>query len=235
MPINKDFKRLVRARMQKTGEAYTAARANLLGARSAVAAASAPPPQQTETPQLPDYAKLAGLSDAAVEKSTGCSWQRWVWALDHAGANSWSHRAIAEHVQRAYKVGDWWAQMVTVGYERIKGLRAIGQRRSGGYEATKSRTIAAPASAVFRAFAHARVRRTWLPGVKVTVRKATPGRSVRMTWDDGTLVEVWLTSKGARKTAAQVQHRRLSGKEDADARRLFWHERLTVLRDVLQS
>ena len=30
MPTNKDFKRLVRARMEKTGEAYTAARANLL-------------------------------------------------------------------------------------------------------------------------------------------------------------------------------------------------------------
>jgi len=30
MPTNKDFKRLVRARMQKTGEAYTAARAQLL-------------------------------------------------------------------------------------------------------------------------------------------------------------------------------------------------------------
>jgi hypothetical protein len=30
MPTNKDFKHLVRARMQKTGEAYTTARAKLL-------------------------------------------------------------------------------------------------------------------------------------------------------------------------------------------------------------
>jgi hypothetical protein len=30
MPTQKDFKRLVRARMAKTGEAYTAARAQLL-------------------------------------------------------------------------------------------------------------------------------------------------------------------------------------------------------------
>ena len=29
MPINKDLKRLVRARMRKTGEAYTAARAHI--------------------------------------------------------------------------------------------------------------------------------------------------------------------------------------------------------------
>ena len=30
MPTNKDFKRLVRSRMEKTGESYTSARAQLL-------------------------------------------------------------------------------------------------------------------------------------------------------------------------------------------------------------
>ena len=75
---------------------------------------------------------------------------------------------------RRTKCSDWWTQTVTVGYERIKGLRAIGQRRDGGYEANKSKTFAAPAPVVFRAFAHARVRRTWLPGVTVKVRKSTP-------------------------------------------------------------
>jgi uncharacterized protein YndB with AHSA1/START domain len=229
--------------MLKTGEAYTAARANLLGARPAGAIVAAPlpearapiaPPPET-TPHIVNYATLAGISDAAVENATGCNWTKWVWALDRAGADGWSHRAIAAHVRRAYKTRDWWTQTVTVGYERIKGLRAIGQRRSGGYEATKSRTIAAPASAVYRAFADARARRAWLPGVKVHVRTATPGKSVRMTWNDGTSVEVWLTSKGAKKTAAQVQHRKLAGKEDAEARRRFWDERLTVLRDVLEA
>jgi hypothetical protein len=41
MPINKDFKKLVRARMSKTGESYTAARAQLLR-KPALRAASAP-------------------------------------------------------------------------------------------------------------------------------------------------------------------------------------------------
>jgi hypothetical protein len=232
MPTHKDFKRLVRARMRKTGEAYTAARAQLLKhlptTTSAPASSPAPPPAR------PDYAALAGMTDAAVEKRTGCTWEKWVWALDRAGAEDWSHRAIAEYVHGTYKVPDWWTQTVTVGYERIKGLRAIGQRRSGGYEATKSKTVAAPADVVYRAFADARVRRTWLPGIKVTVRKATPGRSVRMTWDDGTSVEVWLTSKGG-KTSAQVAHRKLAGKDDADRRKAFWTERLSAMRDVVEK
>lgn len=223
MPINKDFKRLVRARMKKTGESYTTARSHLTDV--------GPKGRGSESPKVGpaiDYAKLAGMSDAAVTKQTGCTWEKWVWALDRSGAQDWSHRAIALHVHDTYRVPDWWAQTVTVGYERIKGLRAIGQRRGGSFEATKSKTFVAAASEVFRAFADARARQRWLPKVKVVVRKATPNRSVRMTWDDGTSVEVWITSKGS-KTTAQVQHRKLTSKADADTRRAFWAERLKQL------
>ena len=241
MPIDKDFKKIVRARMLKTGEAYTAARAQLLRkpARHALTElpvttrpAAAPPPAVAPA-MKPDYAKLAGMSDASIAKRTGCTWEKWVWALDHAGAHEWSHRAIAEYVNKAYKTGDWWSQAVTVGYERIKGLRDIGQRRSGAYEANKSKTIAAPAPAVYRAFADSRVRRKWLPGVTVTIRKSTPGKSVRMTWHDGTSVEVWLTPKGA-KTSTAVTHTKLSGREDADARKRYWGDKLNALAAAVE-
>jgi hypothetical protein len=137
-------------------------------------------------------------------------------------------------VHTAYKVKDWWTQMVTVGYERIKGLRAIGQRRDGGFEANKSKTLNASASAVFKAFAHARVRKQWLPGVSVTVKKATPNRSVRMIWNDGTPVEVWIVPKG-KKTTAQIGHRKLVSKEDADTRKEYWDGRLAALAQVLEA
>ena len=243
MPTNKDFKRLVRARMEKTGESYTTARFQLLkrpsagdGARSSalsVNSVNSAPLAPVLPPSPPNYAKLAGMSDAAVKKATGCTWEKWVHALDYAGASKWSHRAIADHVHTAYKVPSWWTQTVTVGYERIKGLREIGQRRGGGYEANKSKTLAAPAATVFRAFADGRQRRKWLDGVKLTVRKATPNRSVRITWDDDTSVEVWLTPKGARKTSAQVQHRNLPDRADADRRRVYWSDKLDALQALV--
>ena len=43
MPTNKDFKHLVRARMQKTGEAYTTARAQLLQKQQRQPTPPAPP------------------------------------------------------------------------------------------------------------------------------------------------------------------------------------------------
>ncbi len=224
MPTHKDFKRLVRRRMQKTGESYTAARAQLLKTASSPKARPASPP---------NYAKLAGMSDAALKARTGCTWERWVKALDHVNAHTWPHRKIAEHVHEKYKVSGWWAQTVTVGYERIRGLREIGQRRGGAYEATKSRTFGVTVTALYDAFTAARRRARWLPDVKLTVRKATPHRSVRITWEDGTSVEVWLTAKGAGKSTAQIQHRKLPDRETAARMKEYWAARLDVLGKLL--
>ena len=244
MPTQKDFKRLVRARMAKTGEAYTAARAQLLkrpvsDTPTVESAAAAPAPLRVDARAAsrtakPDYARLAGYSDAAIEKRTGCTWEKWVQALDYAGAADWSHRATAEYVQRVWKVSDWWSQAVTVGYERIKGVRAIGQRLSGAFEATKSKTIAAPAAKVHRAFTDSRLRRKWLD-TPVEIRKAAAGKSVRMTWPDGTSVEVWLDPKGASKTATAIAHRKLKDKADVEARKAYWAQRLNALAEQVTT
>jgi hypothetical protein len=224
MPTDKDFKRLVRGRMQKTGESYTAARAILL---------QKPARKPAAPPSRPDYAKLAGMSDAVLKAKTGCSWDRWVAALDYVKADSWSHREIAQYVHEKFKVPDWWTQTVTVGYERIKGLREIGQRRNGSYEATRSKTIPVPLTKLYRAFSDARVRRKWLPDTKLKVRSATPEKYVRISWEDGTSVEVVLTAKGDAKASAAVSHVKLASKEDIALRKAYWGERLDALATLL--
>src|SRR5687767_4611550 len=225
MPLDKDFKRLIRGRMQKTGESYTAARAVLR--KKSPAAPPAPKPAR------PDYARLAGMSDSAVSAKTGRTWAEWVDALDGQGAQQWPHRRIAECVHQKFKIGDWWGQTVAVGYERIKGLREIGQRRSGAFEASRSRTVPVPVGRLYRAFTDARLRNRWLPGVKLTIRKATPDKSVRITWDDDTSVEVWLTAKGDDRSAVAVSHRKLTSREDSARRKAYWGERLEALAQIL--
>jgi hypothetical protein len=238
MPTNKDFKRLVRARMRKTGEAYTAARAHLL---------HKPKPRRTQQPRpearsavtsdnpAKDYAALAGMSDATVAAKTGCTWERWVRALDHVGAQEWTHRAIAEHVRERYRIPGWWAQSVTLGYERIKGLRAVGQRRSGEFEAGKSKVFAAPVAKLYRAFRDPRTRRRWLGDVKLTVRTAVPEKSMRVTWPDGTSVELYFVSKGAARSQVAVQHGKLPDRASVDRIKAYWAERLGALAEVLTA
>jgi hypothetical protein len=228
MPANKDFKRLVRGRMQKTGESYTAARAKLLEQKPAAAASP-----KTARPAAIDYAKLAGRSDAILKARTGCTWARWVKALDYAQAYTWPHREIAKYVHEKYKVPGWWAQTVTVGYERIKGLRAVGQRRDGSFEANKSRTFSVPLVRLYRAFHDARTRARWLPGVDLTVRTATRGKSMRITWPDRTSVAVGFASRGAGKSQVAVQHEKLADRAAAARMKQYWGERLDALGQVL--
>ena len=223
MPANKDFKRLVRGRMQKTGESYTTARVHILNKK----------PRPTSSPTRVDYAALAGMSDAAVKAKTGCNWERWVHALDYAGAHDWPHRDIAEYVHKKFKVADWWCQTVTVGYERIKGLRAIGQRRGGGFEASKSKTFAVPLGRLYRAWVDGRTRARWLPDIGLTVRTATRNKSMRITWPDQTSVQLGFIGKGPAKSQVAVQHGRLVDRAAATKMKAFWEERLQALGQVL--
>ena len=226
MPRQKDLKRLIRGRMRKTGESYTAARHRLLKSPAPSGKTSPPPPT--------DYARLAGMSDEAVRAKTGCTWERWVRALDHAGAAGMTHREIARLVHQRYQVPDWWAQTVTVGYERIRRLREIGQRRDGSYEATKSRTVAAPIGRLYRAFTNAPTRRGWLPDA-VVIRTAREGKSVRFTWGDGTPVDANFTAKGATRSQVAIQHRKLPDKAASARMKALWEERLAALAELLDA
>jgi uncharacterized protein YndB with AHSA1/START domain len=225
MTTHKDFKRLVRSRMRKTGESYTAARLQMLNRTAQSRKPAAPSPAE--------YAALAGLSDAAIKAKTGCTWERWVNALDYRKAYEWPHREIAQYVHDKFKVPDWWCQTVTVGYERIKGLRTIGQRRDGTYEASKSKVIPVPVSRLYRAWQNARTRARWLPDVRPVIRTATRDKSMRVTWPDGTLVMVGFAAKGAAKSQVAIQHARLPDRETATRMKEFWAARLGALTQVL--
>jgi uncharacterized protein YndB with AHSA1/START domain len=220
MPKNKDLKRLVRTRMQKTGESYTAARAQVTRKNKTLARSGLSEER---------YAELAGMRDEAVHAKTGRTWKQWVRVLDAIDAGKMTHRAIALHLKEAHGLPPWWSQTVTVGYERIRGLRDVGQRRGGAYEVNKSRTFTAPVSTLYCAFSSARIRTRWLSGVELTVRKSAPDRSLRITWPDGTRVEVNFTAKGEAKSQAAIEHKMLASKADAEKMKGFWSERLDAL------
>ena len=218
MPTNKDVKRLVRRRMHKTGESYTTARTQII---------------KKKNPLPADYARLAGMSDEAVRAKTGCNWERWVRALDYAKATKMSHRDLAMYVYDKYEVSAWWAQTVTVGYERIRGLREIGQRRDGTYEVNKSKTIGVPIAKLYRAFGDKRTRVRWLPDARLAIRTSRREKSMRITWEDGTPLDVYFTAKGAAKSQVNVQHRKLPNKAATAKMKAYWSERLAALGQLL--
>ena len=173
------------------------------------------------------------VGEEAVRKATGRGWDEWLATLDEAGAADLEHREIVA-IASAAGAAPWWAQSVTVGYERARGLRDLHQKPDG-YSVSVSRTVDAPVDAVFSAWTDEAVRDRWLPEAPFTIRKATPSRSVRITWMDGTRLDVGLNEKGERKSQVALEHRNLPDREAVDRQRVFWRDALDRLKSQVEG
>ena len=181
-------------------------------------------------------ATWGGISSDAVKKATGCDWDRWFRTLDRFGCRDKKHKEIAALIYEKWpKVGGWWSQMVTVGYEQARGLRAKHQV-AGGWSVSSSKTVAVPVKSLFGAFHDRKKRAKWLKDHEFTVRKATAPKSMRITWVDGkTNVEANFYAKGAKKSSVAVQHDKLGGKKDVEKMRAYWGKALEKLKAELEG
>ena len=173
------------------------------------------------------------MSDTAVRTKTGKSWDEWFAILDAAGARSMNHKEIVAILDR-HGVGPWWRQMVTVTYEQARGLREKHQTATG-YTANASRTIAVPVDRLFEAWTDEKLRNRWLPDAELTIRKATPGKSLRISWGDGTNVDVGLLAKGESKSQIAVEHAKLADAEAVGRAKEYWKRALDRLREILEA
>jgi uncharacterized protein YndB with AHSA1/START domain len=218
MTRQKSFKRLVRARMEKTGQSYTSARATLLAADE---------PKASEGPAL-------SVSDEVIRRRTGRGWEEWFDLLDEWGAAERRHGEIASWVAEEHGTDGWSAQAVTVSYERARGLRAVGEHLDG-FAISASKTVAVPVERLYEAFVDESVRRRWLPDGELRERTVLKPRSARFDWADGeTRVNVFFEAKGEAKSTAALQHERLADGAEAERMKAFWRGRVAALKEVLE-
>lgn len=218
MTRQKAQKRATRARMAKTGESYTAARRHALEAKEDLRAA-----EELQT-------------DAAVRKNTGRGWKGWLQVLDEWGAKERRHGQIAKFLMEERGVPGWWAQTITVGYERSRGMRAKYQTLGGSFQVSVSKTFPIPVGRMFKAFAEAPQRNKWLQRGTLKVRTTTKNKSARFDFEDGSSrVVAWFDPKERSKTTVTLQHEKLSSSKAVDEMRVFWKERLGELAGILKE
>jgi hypothetical protein len=223
MTTQKTLKHRVRARAAKTGESYTAARSQLLR--------KADPPR----PDAPDTMALTGMTDEAMERGSGRTLAAWLEILDAWGATGRKHPEIARWLVAEHGIPGWWAQSVTVGYEKARGMRAV-KPVPGGFSVTVSRTIAAAPARVTEAFTDERIRERWLSGAPISVRTARPGRSARFDWaEPPSRIAFNLASSGERRTQISLIHERLPDATAAEAMKVLWRDALTALKELLET
>jgi hypothetical protein len=218
MTTQKSFKRLVRTRMEKTGESYTAARAALLAAEG---------PKVTAGPALT-------VSDEVIRDRTGRGWEEWFELLDEWGAVERSHAEIARWLADEQEIDGWSSQAVTVSYERARMGRAVGERPDG-FTITAQKTVAVPVERLYEACVDESLRNRWLADGQLRERTATKPRSARFDWGDGeTRVTFAFEAKGEAKSTVALEHARLPDGEEAERMKAFWRDRVATLKEVLE-
>jgi uncharacterized protein YndB with AHSA1/START domain len=221
MTRQRSFKQLVRGRMAKTGESYTAARAQLLDAK--------PITSKDDAPLV--------TSDTAIRERTGRGWEEWFDLLDGWGAIDKPHRDIARLVAEDLGIHPlaWNAQAVTTSYERARRGQQVGER-SDGYGASVSRTVGVNAERLYDAMVDDALRQNWLPDAKLTERTATRPERARFDWDGGpSRVHVIITPKGDGKATINLDHVRLTDADEVATVKRWWRERLGRLKSWLEA
>jgi len=173
------------------------------------------------------------MSDAAVKAKTGKAWAQWFALLDKADANKLNHKDIATLLHDKYKVPSWWSQMVTVEYERARGLRVRSQT-AGGFTLNASKTLGVDIAVLYGAIADAKKRTRWFPKGKVEITSTTANKYFRAKWDGGaTRLEINTYAKGDGKAQITVQHAKFADTKAMEAMRGEWKKALERLAAVL--
>lgn len=176
------------------------------------------------------------ISDEAVAAKTGRVWDEWFAELDKAGADAWKHKVIARHLHEGYGVDFWWAQTITVTYERSRGLRDKHEQPDG-YQIQVQRTVRAPADEAWKAMADPKRRLKWLPEAKGAKQRSARDdkRMLRLDWPGGTRILMGANLKGEDKCAVGVQQSKIATAADAEEAKAAWAKRLEALKALLES
>jgi hypothetical protein len=89
------------------------------------------------------------MKEKTLEQATGRPKSEWFEIIRRAGTAEASHKEIADFLHKAHDVSHWWAQEITVEYEKHIGRRVLGQTQDGLFQIGVSKTVTAPAGKVW--------------------------------------------------------------------------------------
>ena len=165
--------------------------------------------------------------------------------LDAFGAVQRGHTAAARHLSDTHGVPGWYAQGITVAYERARGVRAVNQRSGGDYEMSVTKVVAAGSRQVVAAFADRRRRARWTKAVEPAVATALAAAlgapsskgfvvrpdgqaRYRFRWSE-TAVQFYVYPKPGGKAQVVVTHSKVPSANELEMRRAQWRAALAAL------
>lgn len=170
------------------------------------------------------------ISVQAVCESTGRSWDEWFAVLKKEKAKELPHNDIFQLLNDVYKVPGWWAQSITVEYERHIGRRKVGQKSDGSFQVSKSKILDGGLDAVFAAWQNYVQDNKDFNGITFS---GEPKESITGKWrywrvnlSDGSRIVVSVGIKTATKSTLTITSEKLADQEAVERWRAYWKEHL---------
>jgi hypothetical protein len=176
---------------------------------------------------------IPAISDAVVRVRTGRDWADWFGVLDRLEAGKLSHREIAHLLARRHRLPDWWAQTVTVEYERARGRRT--RHQGDGFSVAISKTLSTRLPYLYQVTAHAGERRKWFPAGAFEPSSHTRDKYFRGRWKQGRRIDIGFYARGRGKSQIAVQVSRLARKGEVEPVRASWKAALRKLQSLLED
>lgn len=220
----------------KTASGRTRVATNRRATREASASRRVETARRLAEPPSVD-ASLFPCGNDALRAATGKDWSEWLALLDAAGAaaKGLDHdRLLDLAMQSLPESAGWWAQMVSVGYERARGLREKHESCNGEFQATLSKTFPVPLFAAFAAWADASLRGAWLDAPGLSFTKLNAGRNIRARWPNGALLDIRFNATGPDKCQVVVDTMKLDDAEAVRQAKAFWQAQFERLQQYFR-
>lgn len=173
------------------------------------------------------------MGDDAVKAKTGKNWMGWFVILNRANAAAMNHKEIVTLLHGKYDVPGWWAQMITVEFERARGGRKKHEK-TDGYSVSASKTLNLPLAKLYALTADAKQRKRWFPETEFVPSSETKDKYLRGSWGkSGARLEIGFYAKGEGKSQIAVQVNKMAKESDVERERKMWKAALEKLTGFL--
>ncbi len=180
------------------------------------------------------HSHVPSMSDGVVKTRTGRDWAGWFAVLDKTGAAALAHRDIAHLLAARHRVPHWWSQMITVEYERARGLRARHQT-TAGFSVAISKTLSTRLPHLYAATSRPGQRRKWFPRGGFELSSQTREKYFRGRWKHSARLEIGFYARGSGRSQIAVQVSRLGSRTDVEPVRRAWKSALERLKALLED
>ncbi|HEY8949551.1 MAG TPA: hypothetical protein VIM56_11755 [Rhizomicrobium sp.] len=171
------------------------------------------------------------ISEAKVKEATGRGWMGWFVILNLMDAASKPHKAVAKELKEKYAAPSWWAQMITVEYERARGGRKKNERAGGTYAVNVTKVMPVSLSKLFAGAISK--RKDWFPPGAFEETSKTKDKYWRGKWKAGRKLEFGFYAKGDGKAQIALEIGKLASPVEVEQERAAWKKAMEKLSALL--